>query len=273
MTGVNESIQPTPIFPLPEVALVSQGAEISTVNDNKWRDRILGGLLLVAAGTSLLFQQSPGNEGLRANVGLDVLKMTRNAFAVGGAVTAITFGIEMGSSSLIAAGLNSRLKSLQRFSGWVQSKRFKNNSKTTKSIASDKITDMGIALGIGAGLVTAKHHFQDTEPTLRKDLITGAKASTLVAGYSGGVAVLMAGGISKAKNIGLGTPAEYFVKYGSDWKYCFGVVGIVMGGVWVKNKIMHRGPQEETTQQHTNQDESTEINIDNARVVLGGEQL
>jgi len=252
--------------------LVPQGAEIAAAKDHIWRDRILGGLLLAAAGASLVFEQSPANEALRVSAGLNVLKSTMNELAVGGVVGAITYGIEMGSSGLISAGLNSRLKSLRRFSGWIHDKLF-NNTKKTDTKTTDKITDMGIALGVGAGLVTAKHHFQDAEPSLKKDLITSAKASTLVAGFSGGVAVLAAGGIARAEKIGLGKPAEYVVKYGTDWKFWLGVVGVIQGGSWLKNKIMNRGGQEETTPQISNQDELVEIDINNPQINKTGDDI
>jgi|GEM_PF-1364810 len=275
MTGVNESIQPTPAFPIPEiseVALVPQGAEIAAAKDHIWRDRILGGLLLAAAGASLVFEQSPANEALRVSAGLNVLKSTMNELAVGGVVGAITYGIEMGSSGLIAAGLNSRLKSLRSFSGWIHDKMF-NNTKKTDTKTTDKITDMGIALGIGAGLVAAKRHVQNERPSLKQDLSVANKASLLVAGVSGSIGVLAAGGIEHAEKIGLGKPAEYIVNYGTDWKFWLGVVGVIQGGSWLKNKIKNRGGQEEITTPCIDNNGLGEVEIDQTHVALEGEQI
>ena len=271
MTSVNESIQPVSIFPTSEAMLASPCSETVAENDHKWRDRILGGALLVAAGAALIFEQSPANEALRLSVGLDVLKSTQNELAVGGVVAAITYGIEMGSSGLIAAGLNSRLKSLRRFSTFVHERLFKKSTQT-ESKTGDKITDMGIALGIGAGLVAAKHHVQNKQPSLKKDLAVANKASLIVAGVSGTIGVLAAGGIEHAENVGLGTPAEYVVKYGTDWKFWLGVVAAIQGGTWVKNKVMNRGSQKEVNAHPINYDEQNNIDDDETQTALMGEQ-
>lgn len=221
----------------PEQSIQADLVELDGVSSR--RDKILGGALLAAAIGSLVFEQSPANEALRVSAGLDVLKATSNELAVGGVVAAITYGIEMGSSGLIAAGLNSRLKSLRRFSTFVHERLFKKRPQDESKTA-DRITDMGIAIGIGAGLVAVKHHVQNEQPSLKKDLSVANKASLLVAGVSGSIGVLAAGGIEHAEKVGLGTPAEYFVDYGTDWRFWVGVIGVIQGVKWIKGKFSKR---------------------------------
>lgn len=210
--------------------------------------RTLGAITVVSALASLGFEQSPANEALRTAVGANVLEDTGSALAVGGVVGGVTMGIEGGSSALIALGLHQEKDAVRRLVN-----RFKKEAdddpidvdkpKGPGKVA-DKVTDTGIALGIGAGLVVTKRHLQEAEPTLKKDLVTALGASAVVATVSGAIGYLAGGGINHAETVGLEEQAEFFIDYATDWKFWMGVVGVIQAGSWIKGRISKRSKEE-----------------------------
>lgn len=213
-----------------------QAAEESRVSGKLMAKTVVG-----LAGLSLVFEQSPLNEALRTNIAFDVLSHTQSAIAVGTTVAALTAAIEFGSSSLISLGLHAEGGAVQKLKERmapknkeavetaVEAEREK-PAEEEKASALGKIAsigaDAGLALGIGAGLVTVKHHIADAEPTLRKDLVTSAKATGVVAGVSGTIGWLVGGGINYTNDTILEVPAEYFVDYATDTRFWVGVLGI-----------------------------------------------
>lgn len=213
--------------------------------------RTVAAATVAAAGASLIFEQSPLNEAARVNIGLDVLQTTQSAPAVGVTIAAVTAGIEMTSSGLISLGLHSEGGAVQKLkqrlskksqtaleqSDEEESQVLSEEAYTLFGTIADKTANVGIALGLGAGLVTVKEHMRDDDPTLKKDLATSAKASGVVAGVSGGIGYLAAGGIRHANDTILETPAEIFVDYGTDTKFWIGALAVGYGGYFAKKGI------------------------------------
>jgi len=205
-------------------------------------------LTIAAAGGALVFEQSPLNEALRINVGLEVLRDTSSAAAVGLAVASLTAVIEMVPSALISVGLNSDGGTISKLKARLSRK----SQDATDDVAVEQATykklnlighvankgaNVGIALGLGAGLVTVKEHMRDPEPTLAKDMTTSAKASGIVAGVSGGIGYMAAGGINHANGTIMERPAELFVDYGTDTKFWISALAIGYGAYYVKKGI------------------------------------
>lgn len=201
--------------------------------------RVGSAAIVAAASAALLFEQGPANEALRVNIGLDVLQTTQSAAAVGLAVAATTAVIEMVPSSLISLGLNSEGQVVQRFKSRFSKKGQPGNSADSSTVdrVADKGANIGIALGLGAGLVTVKEHMKDPEPSLRKDLKTSAKASGVVATSSGMIGYLAAGGINHASGTVFEKPAELFVDYGTDAKFWIGALAVGYGVYYAKKGI------------------------------------
>lgn len=208
--------------------------------------RIYNATVVTAAGGSLVFEQSPANEAIRVNAGLDVLQNTGSAPMVGLTIFGITAAIEGISSGLITAGLHTEGGLVQKMKDKMQ----KNNNPEHIEPELQKIggrsylgklanagANVGIALGLGAGLVTVKEHVADPAPTIKKDAITSAKATGVVSTVSGGIGYLAAGGISNAEKVGLETPAQYIIDYGTDTKFWMGALAIGYGGYFAKKGI------------------------------------
>lgn len=227
---------------VPAIDNISADAEQPVAHRSMFQ-RGIAALTVAAAGGSLVFEQSPANEALRVNIGLDVLQNTQSSVAVGATIAAVTAGIEMGSSSLISLGLHTEGGAVQSLKNRLSKKSQVaieqddagiDSKKTALSRAADKLTNVGIALGLGAGLVTVKEHMKDPEPTLGKDLKTSAKATGIVAGVSGGIGYLAAGGISHANGTIFETPAELFVDYGTDTRFWIGALAVGYGAYYAK---------------------------------------
>jgi len=198
------------------------------------------------AGASLLFEQSPLNEALRINWGLDVLQSTGSATAVGLTIFGITAAIEGASSGLITAGLHSNEGAVQRFKEKMSSSKDTDTTEPVDEVVKKHTVlgrlasagaDIGIALGLGAGLVTMKHHMTDPNPSISKDIKTSIKATTAVAGVSGMIGYLAAGGIANAEKLGLERPAQLLVDYGTDTKFWMTLLAVGYGVHFLKKGV------------------------------------
>lgn len=208
---------------------------------------IYNGVVVAAAGGSLVFEQSPANEALRVNAGLDVLQSTGSAPAVGLTIFGITAAIEGISSGLISAGLHAEGGAVQRLKARLQKSDAESDKSSQEKDSKKKTTilgriantgaDVGIALGLGAGLVTVKRHVADPNPTLSKDLKNSAKATGIVSTVSGTIGYLAGGGIANAEKVGLETPAQYVIDYGTDTRFWMGALAIGYGGYFAKKGI------------------------------------
>lgn len=192
---------------------------------------IIGGLAITAAVAAFIFEQSPANEALRTTAAFNVLDDTASPFAAGSAVAGITMAIEMGSSTLAAAGFHFEKERMQKFINKFKKPDSEDGQiidaeeQKTKSKSKELFLDTGTALGFGAAIVIARKRFVDSERTFKDDILTGAKASAVIAGVSGFIGYLATGGVDNADKIGLEKPAEVFVNYATDWKVWAAVFG------------------------------------------------
>lgn len=235
--------------------------KMADTKDQVLYNKYVGGAVVVAAGGSLVFEQSPLNEVWRTNKLMDSLKEFHNAIRGGLAVTKLTILIEGVSSVLIALGLYANRQRIINFkekhikddddaieanvvaekSSEVEMnepgkiKRFKDaivDSKFVKGITQNKIArkvgkeiaEFGLAIGGGAGLVTLKRNMADPEPSFKKDMKTSAKATASVAAFSGGIAWLVGGGINSLNNTILEPLANTAIDIATNTKLVFGAV-------------------------------------------------
>jgi hypothetical protein len=185
-----------------------------------WVGRVVLFLAVVALG----FEQSPANEALRTALGLEVLDRTQNEWAVGATVFGLTCLIEGISSVLIIMGLHGPSGMVERITTRFRTAASEDdstaaNQSSRMARAGGVLTDASLALGVGAGLVVIRHHLRHATRPVSADLGTGAVATTVVAGVSGAIGVLAAGGIRHAARVGLETPAQWFVDYATDWRF------------------------------------------------------
>lgn len=203
----------------------------------RWRGRIFGGALLAATGAALLFEQSPGNESVRATAAFNVLEDTEDEFVAGAVTVAgITMAIEGVTSTLIAAGLNRHSETFDRRLGRFRKKLEgvddpENPDETKKEGLAERLTDTGITCTIGPGMVVFRRHFQEQDRTFMKDMKTAIGYCAVGSVVSGGIGYLVVGGVENADKVGLGTPAEYFVDYATDWKFW---TALLAGGYGIK---------------------------------------
>lgn len=236
-------------FASPPVCIGDSNEAFQDEERRSFLQRSIAALIVASAGASLLFEQSPANEALRINIGLDVLQGTQSSVAVGATIAAVTAGIEMGSSGLISLGLHSKGGAVRRLKDKLTGRNKEiievegNEDLDTSKKASvlgkiaNEGANVGIALGLGAGLVTMKEHVRDPDPTLAKDLKTSAKAAGIVSAVSGAIGYLAAGGISHAQGTIFERPAELFVDYGTDTKFWIGALVVGYGAAFVKKRI------------------------------------
>lgn len=220
----------------------------ASTTDRRWADQTwVARVVVVLAVISLAFEQSPANEAVRANLGFRVLEHTGNAIAVGLTVFLITLVIEGVPGVMITGGLHlnpglaRRLMRKTPPDGEVIDLRDGGATPTftdrsTRSIGS-ALTDIGIALGVGAGLVVVKRRWNDPHRSVRQDLSTCAKATLVVGVVSGFIGWLVAGGITYADKVGLERPAELVIDYATDWRFWFIVIFAVQIVSWIGGRL------------------------------------
>lgn len=218
---------------------------IADSKSSAWR-RSSNAIILTAAGGSVVFEQSPLNEALRVNVALDVLQGTGSSLAVGATVFGITAAIEGVSSGLITAGLHAEGEGVKKLKDRLKGKKNKNQETVSEAKKVGFLgkmanfgSDVAVSLGLGAGIVTAKRHIASQNPTLKEDIKNSAKATTYVSTVSGGIGYLASGGIANAAKIGMETPAQYIIDYGTDTKFWMGVLVVGYGGYGLKRGVEH----------------------------------
>ncbi len=197
----------------------------------RWLMRVV----IVAAIAALAFEQSPVNEALRAGAAFAVLDRTANLLAVAATVALITLAIEGLAGSLIVAGLHLRPRLLSRFQRRVGDDAAEPLPPSTGGLRG-LVVDAGIALGVGAGLVVVRRALVDPVRGLRDHLRTCWGASLGVALVSGLIGYLAAGGITHAEAVGLETPAEWLVRYATDWRFWLVLIGSIQLVSWLSRR-------------------------------------
>jgi hypothetical protein len=215
-----------------------------------WRSRgraALGAIVVVLAAASLVFEQSPANEVLRTNAALRVLEDGGGAVAVGLVVGAITVVIELGSAVLITLGLHAEEGYVQRVKRRLLDRgredgggRHADAPRRRTRALTRVVTDVAIALGLGAGLVTVRHHVLDARPSMRRDLAVSVRATAIVAVVSGLIGYLAAGGITNAEKVGLGTPAQWVIDYGTDTRFWVSLLVVGYGIAFAVRSLRRR---------------------------------
>lgn len=208
----------------------------------RWGPRVV----VVLSIAALAFEQSPANEAVRANVAFRALDHTGNAVVVGIVVFAITLVIEGVPGGLIAAGLHLNTDLVRRLMRRDRHVDHAAPDERRRGGIGSMLTDVGIALGVGAGLVVVRRRWADPRRTFREDLRTCAWACMVVAVVSGIIGFLVAGGIRYADDVGLERPAELVVDYATDWKFWLVVVVLIQGGSWLSGRL-RRARASETT--------------------------
>lgn len=199
--------------------------------------------VLVAATAALVFQQSPGNETVRANGAFRVLRETDDEIAAAAMVFAITMVIEGVTSLLIAAGFSLPGRSLE-----TRLQRFRSKVMPTSTDGAEdpseswpaRLMDTGITLSLGPGLVVVRRHFQEPARTLRADVRTLFGYCIVGSLVSGLIGYLVVGGTKHAEKVGLGTPAEHFVDWAADWKFWTALLGTGYSINWIVKKLRGR---------------------------------
>lgn len=207
-----------------------------------WQRRLQNAAIAGAAATALAFELSPFNEVVRGTAAFSTLEAVDSNYdflAAGGVVGAVTLAVEMGTSALVAAGLERGDKVLRKFTSLMS--RFRNadiekddaqdSSEETKSA---KFANGALAMTIGSALVVTKEHLKNPKRTLRQNLQTGLESSAFVAGVSAVIGALATGGsvaLGKVNveiadhELSLQGPSEWFVERAVDWKFWLLVFG------------------------------------------------
>jgi hypothetical protein len=200
--------------------------------------------VVILAVASLAFEQSPANEAVRANLAFTVLDHTGNAIVVGLAVLGITLVIEGVPGVLITAGLHLNptlarrlMRKADRQAAAAGEPPAPQSPAPRKVTFGSAMTDVGIALGVGAGLVVVKRRWTDPTRTFRQDLKTCAVACLIVAVVSGIIGWLVAGGIFWAEKVGLERPAELIVDYATDWRFWVVVIVVIQAISFIGGRI------------------------------------
>lgn len=233
-----EEFHARPVPAATDILPVDQPPVVNLPETTTLKRNIIGGIAIAAAVAAFIFEQSPANEALRTTAAFNVLDDTESPFISGSAVAGITMAIEMGSSTLAAAGFHFEKERMQKFINKFKKPDSEgghiidSEDQETKSKSKEIFFDTGTALGFGAAIVIARKRFIDTERTFKDDILTGTKASAVIAGVSGLIGYLATGGVDNADKIGLEKPAEVFVKYATDWK----VWAAVFGSLYIAGK-------------------------------------
>lgn len=155
--------------------------------------------------------------------------------------------IEGTTSVMIALGLHLDHAVVDRIMRRAESK----SAGTVAPTVTSRLTDFGITLGIGAGLVVVKRRISNPRRSRREDVLTGLAFAGFGSAVSALIGFLASGGIKYADRIGLGGAAEYFVDYAADWKFWAVVIGgayLFQGGkkllcyLKTRNTVIMAGP-------------------------------
>jgi|AntRauTorckE6833_2_1112554.scaffolds.fasta_scaffold00630_16 hypothetical protein len=212
-----------------------------SVQDSTLRSRSITERAKLGLGvTSFAVQQSPANEAVRAWAALNVYAETGSPILAGATVGAITLAVEGTTGMAIANSLRSEDGALQKIRDRMGAKGISRNRHGNRA------SDITLALGIGSGAIVAKRHLGEKNRTLRNDLSTTARASTVIAGFSAGVASLATGGVEYAERFGFEQTAEVSVAVLSDWRTYVGAIALTQGYGYARNKLSGRSKKHES---------------------------
>lgn len=238
--------------------------ESQTPSAPTMRDRATGLALDLAAVSAYAFEASPANEAARVAAATDVLQKTSNEWAVGGTVAALTFGIEFVSSSLISTGLSSREGLLHKLTDrFRNSLPDKHQKEDNPSRIGRILSDTGVSLGMGAGVLVLTRHISDDERTLKKDMLTATMSSILISGVSGSVGYLAAGGAQHAEGTVFEPVVDTVIDYAQDFKTWALVLGVYYAGRFTRNRVKKIITAKNSRREENNPSKLHEENYDN----------
>jgi hypothetical protein len=228
--------------------LADESADVSVhAKGRGWKKATLGAAIVGGTAVALGVELSPINESVRIPPAADVFRDTRNEAAVAGYVGGLTLAIELPATAMLSLGLDYEKDRVHRMvgrvNGWMNFLNKENNSEKVEqreqpSELRQKISDTGIAFGIGPTVLVAKKHFQNPERAFKDNLETGIKSSLLVSGIAGSIGLATALLIKHGEKLGaFRKPAEEFVDLAADWKFWMVTVGVINGVPIIKNKI------------------------------------
>jgi len=206
------------------------------ITESNWKvntAKVAGGVAVAAAAVSYGFDLSWLNEAWRVDAGVRELMHGGSATDVGILITKMTVAVEAISSTLVAAGLNVKSGSVDRFRNWLRTKKdemFEGKEEElpkSNSTMGSLATDAGLALSVGAGMVVAKRHLANENSTVLNDAATIAAGTATIAAVSGTIGYLLAGGLNNTEGTVLETPANWLVDYGLDTRAILTFMGVV----------------------------------------------
>ncbi len=228
----------------PDAAVDADAADAAVaVASQPQLHRMVSTAIVIAAGAALVFEQSPLNEIIRTNAGFSVLERTGSAVGVGLIVALLTIVIELVPALLITLGLHTSGGAVDRLKARM-GRRSAEASTEGEPAATKRLgrlgTDLAVALGLGAGLVTMRRHVADPAPTARKDIVVSCQATAVIAIVSGMIGYLVGGGLANADRIGLGTPARWIIDYGTNTWFWIGLIAVGYGGALIVRSARRR---------------------------------
>lgn len=193
--------------------------------------------VLGIAGVLFVFQQSPLNEIIRVWAATSVLRQTHSPLLTALVVAGLTFVIE----AIAAVAIAKAMRLYPSKMSWMHKKLTKKDRTTKRQLRSTKAstaTDTALALGIGAGAVLVKKHFEQKNRSAQDDARTIVKSSAGIALFSAIIAYLASGGIESIDKLGMSPETTQLIfNIATDWKiYVIIILAIELFG-YVNKKI------------------------------------
>lgn len=197
-------------------------------------------VLGLAAVLALGFVISPFDATVRGDFGIRAFTRTFNSAAAGLAVGAATFVIDGGSALLVALGLSANPTLTSRLDSWTTRilnpttrKKLKGEASTTSG-ASSTLSDVSLALGVGAGAVILKHPTASRNRWIRLAAIYTIMNSVVF----GTIGWMVAGGANFMADAGFGWLRDGLIRWVPEplvWTAIFvaTVLGPFLYGEWL----------------------------------------
>lgn len=145
-------------------------------------------------------------------------------------------------------------KNNKRVAEGKKPKAYNNESLLRRSVdvAKNELTDAFLALGLGAGIVIFKEAISNKDVSIKRTILTGAKATLIISYVSGKIGYFIAAGTQAAQWEIPGTDhvvhyekqAQWLVDYGTDTKALMAIL-LAAYTPGVIKKLYHRMPKRE----------------------------
>ena len=213
--------------------------------------RAAGAVFGIAAILALAFVISPFDATVRGDIGIRAFTRTFNSTAAGLAVGAATLVIDGVSAVLVALGLASNPALTGRLDRWTTrilnpTTRKQLRGETTETSATrSTLSDLSLALGVGAGAVLLKH--PTAQP--KKWLQLSAAYTALNSVVFGIIGWMVAGGANFMADAGFGWLRTGMIRWVPEplvWTAIFviTVLGPFLYGEWLTRRYKEPAPAE-----------------------------